>query len=198
MELAHFERLRMAAGNAREAKKYVDHNGKRVWHQARPNKHLKYPGIAHATLDGGPSGCLGRPRQLPPGDPAQPRDTARTCSTYATSKFADTSRSDLSTTRTARARRFETTSGAEWTKVISGKEGTQPRLRWRETSTVPFILKHPLANKTTFAGQHGCAATGAEFKGGRQGGNQEPPTRLLAFNNAKTSHWSRVLRGQKY
>ena len=190
MELADFERHRRSQANRTEAKRYLDHNGKRVWHQANPNKHLKYPGIAHASTAF--SGCLARPRQLPPGDPAGLGDSARTSSTYATSKFAGTARSDLSTSRTARQRRHETTSGAEWTKVKTGKD--LPRLHWRETSTVPAILKHPLAlrKQESFLEKAGRSAA---FDAAAQ---REPPTRLLAFNNAKTSHWSRVLRGQKY
>ena len=185
MELAEFERIRQARANGRRAKKYIDHNGVRVWHQARPNRQLTYPGLTHAMTVN--SNTLARPRQMPASDPLG-RDSARSDSSYATSKFADTARSEAETPRTERQLRWRTTAGAEWTKVRTGND--LPRLPWRETSTLPRILKHPLCKRRqeSFLAAHSADA----FQ------DLGPPTRILEFNNKQTGHWSRVLRGQKY
>ena len=99
-----------------------------------------------------------------------------------------TARSEAETPRTERQLRWRTTAGAEWTKVRTGTE--LPRLPWRETSTLPRILKHPLCKRRqeSFLAAHSADA----FQ------DSGPPTRILEFNNKQTGHWSRVLRGQKY
>ena len=124
---------------------------------------------------------------MPASDPLG-RDSARSDSSYATSKFADTARSEAETPRTERQLRYRTTAGAEWTKVRTGSQ--LPRLPWRETSTLPRILKHPLCKRRqeSFLAAHSADA----FQ------DSAPPTRILEFNNKQTGHWSRVLRGQKY